>query len=63
LADTAGKGAGEIGREKEDAECGTQHNIQTELAAKNYPDAKEAHAADGRSILQEKRDLLNAPRL
>jgi hypothetical protein len=61
--DIAAKGAGEIGRDKEVAEGGTQHNIQTELATKNYEDAREEHAAEGRLILQEKRDLLNARRL
>jgi len=62
-ADIAAKGARGIGKDKEVAEGRIQHNIQTELAAMNYEDAREAYAADGRLILQEKRDLLNAPRL
>jgi hypothetical protein len=52
----AAKGARGIGKDKKVAEGGVQHNIQTELASKNYEDAREEHAADGRLILQEKRD-------
>jgi hypothetical protein len=62
-ADIAAKGARGIGKDKEVAEGRIQQNIQTEIAAMNYEDAREAYAADGRLILLEKRDFLNTPRL
>ena len=47
---------GGTGKDSEVAEGGAQHNIQTELTAKNYENVREEHSADGRLIPQEERD-------
>jgi hypothetical protein len=50
------------GRRSRRREGAEQHNIQTELAAKNYEDIREEHSTDGR-LIPQKRELLNTPRL